>query len=113
MIVHPNCTEKFLKLEPTLEALWQRTNRRNATLKVSIDDVEQFQNLMLNFRANKSQIFSKLQGWIGYSAKLEKQRTRPDCDLFTVLPPVLGGSRPSFRLQSQFSQALLDHWKLK
>jgi hypothetical protein len=103
MIVHPNCTEKFLKLEPTLEALWQKLNRRNATLKASIDDVKQFQNLMLNFRANKSEIFSKLQGWIGYSAKLEKQWIRPDCDLYTVLPPVLGSSRPSFCLQSQFT----------
>ena len=59
MIVHPNCNEKFLKLEPTFEALWQKLNRRNATLKASIDDVKQFQNLMLNFRANKSRNFFK------------------------------------------------------
>jgi hypothetical protein len=90
MAINPTYAEKFLKLAPDLEALWQKLNSRNTTLKGNIDYVKQYQDLMSNFWDNESQIFTKLQDWISYSAKLDKQWSRPDCALYTVLPPVSG-----------------------
>jgi hypothetical protein len=87
MVLHPSLAEKFVKFEPELQALWRYISPSDATLMANIPDALELHQLMSNLPENEDRIFSKVHGWINYSAKLEKQWSKPDCDLYAVLPP--------------------------
>ncbi|WP_148213071.1 hypothetical protein [Methylocella silvestris] len=87
MIIHPSIKRKFLERYRELEELWQDMNPRHGTIKISVSEMLYYNRLIENYAGNEDEIESKLKGWIGYSGKLQTRFDRPDCDLFTILPP--------------------------